>query len=156
MINVKKGTGHSLSQSDWRGKGTVDPITRVFTPVVVAGQVVSRTGGVDAIVLGVGTIGDQIGFAVTNSVEGDAIESGKIGAYALDGNSVIETDQVLETINTTNFPYGAPVYAVVGGSNAGLVSKLASSNVLVGRVDGIRTIFVGQTPHTLLGIKLTA
>jgi len=171
MINVKKGTAHSLAQSDFIGTVSVDPITRIATPAIVAGQIVSRTGAptmvtnglnqdsTGPIVLGIGTLGDQWGFAVTTTTEGDAIESGKVGAYAPDGNSVIETDQVVSgtAITPGNFPFGTPVYAYVGtGGNAGFLTLTSSGNQLVGHVDSIRTIFVGQTPYTLLGVKLTA
>lgn len=164
MINIKKGSAHSLGQSDWLGTVQVDAITRVVTPTIVAGQIVSRHGDSAAVVSGLGALTDQVGFAVTDSSEGDAKESKKIGAYALDGSSTVETDQVVETINTTNFPYGAPVYAYTGTNTAGYVGKVSKDelhdtsvhNLKIGTVDAIRTVYVGQTPHTLLGIKLTA
>lgn len=151
MINVKKGTAHGLQQSDFIGTVTVDPITRAVTPVLVQGQIVHKHATTGAMVLGLtSATAEAPGFCLSNTVEGDVIESGKAGAYNLDGNSIIETDQVFDTINTTNFPNGAPVYAIVGSSNAGSVTMTATSNKLVGTVDGIRTI----RGTTVLGIKL--
>jgi hypothetical protein len=156
MINIKKGTGHSLAQSDFLGTVTVDPITRAVTPTIVAGQIVSKTGSSDAIVSGIDNLTDQVGFAITDTSEGDAKESKKVGAYALDGNTVVETDQVVESVDYTNFPHGAPVYAVVGNTNRGKVTADDGSgdNLLIGTTDSIRTVYVGQTPYTVLGIKL--
>ncbi len=162
MINVKKGTAHSLLQSDFTGTLTVNAITRVAVTTglgvaVTAGQIVSKTGSSGAIVKGLGAVTDQVGFAVTTSTEGDAIESGKIGAYALDGNSIIGTDQVYDSIDYTNFPYGSKVYAIVAiesDATAGKVTKTSTSNLLVGTTDSISTVYVGQTATTLLNIKL--
>jgi hypothetical protein len=172
MINIKKGTAHSLQQSDFTGSLSFsDPFNRVPTVNVTAGQIVSVTGAPTQntdgsavpppIVLGLGALTDKVGFAVTNTNEGDAIESQRVGAIALDGNSVIETDQVVSgvTLSGANFPYGAPVYAIVGtGATAGFVTNTSNTgaNKLVGTVDGIRAVFVGQTAYTLLGIKLAA
>jgi hypothetical protein len=132
MINVKKGTAHSLQQSDIRGKAPA-------AGGVVAGMVCYlNTSG--AIIKGAVPNGSTgiVGFAINDSVDGDVIESGKIALYQLDGNSIIETDQVSNTANSTNFPIGKAVYVEPA---TGLITTTAASNAgPIGWVEGIRNL----------------
>lgn len=145
MINVKKGNAHSLRQTDYRG---TNPNPNQYTgsgTVITAGELCYiNSSGVVA-----GTPASATaclkGFAINNSYDGDAIESGKIALYALDGSSVIETDQVdltadsVAAINTTNYPVGTPVYP--SSATVGLVSKTAGTGAYatpIGWVEGVR------------------
>lgn len=149
MINVKKGTAHSLQQSDFIGEAKANE-------AVVAGMLVLEDANGDIVKAGAtasATPTDAVnvakyGFAINTQADGDVIESGKIGAYALDGNSVIETDQVAETINASNFPVGEPIIPDVTAT--GLVRSYAANGKVIGYADGIRTI----RGTTVLAIKL--
>lgn len=151
MINFRKGPGHSLMQTDFVGSAKTDE-------GVVAGMLVAKnTSGEIVKLTTLTTAADagQVGFAITNQSEGDAIESGKIGAIALDGGSVIETDQF--TGSYTIADIGKAVIA--DGSTAGKVKAVAHGSVSTGRIlgtvyDAPRSIYVGFTPTTVLPIKL--
>lgn len=154
MLNVRKGPAHSLGQTDFVG-------TLVTDEGVVAGMLVRRnsTGGIVKVTtLTTAAESSQVGFAITTQSEGDAIESGKIGALALDGGSIIETDQV--TTDYSAFTAADIGKAVVAdGSTAGKVKVVAHGSVSTSRVIGIvaevpRNVFVGFTAHLLLPIKL--
>jgi hypothetical protein len=115
------------------------------------------------------------GFAINNQTAGDVIESGVIGVYALDGHSVIETDQAKDEITSSTYPVGAPLTAEAG---TGLVKVVtvssnapATTDKIIGYVEGIRQI-PGRTQTvtnpvtgrsttvqgvtTVLGIKLAS
>jgi hypothetical protein len=145
MINFKKGPALSLHQVNYIGAAKTNE-------GVVAGMVVEidpTTKQVVKSTIGSGEVTGLYGFAINNQSSGDVIESGKIGVYALDGASVVETDQVLETINETNFPIGALVSAA-----SGLVTKEVVGKA-IGQVEGIRVIPRGSEPSvTVLGVKL--
>ena len=142
MINVRKGTAHSLQQSDVRGYDSGS---------IVAGMI-CNLGNDGYIYKGnENNTGDShglIGFAINNSTDGDAIESGKVGLYTLDGNSIVETDQVdlatdsASSINLTDYPIGTMLFA--SDANRGLVSKThvhgeePDDNVVIGWVAGVR------------------
>ena len=155
MINARKGPAHSLGQTDFIG-------SLYASEGVVAGMLVYKTtAGEIRKVATIGSTDAQVGFAVTNQDEGDAIESNKIGAYALDGGSVIETDQFTGTYTASDV--GKPV---IYSGTAGKVKAVASSTLatgganvgakVVGKVfDAPRSIFVGQTAVTVLPIKLS-
>lgn len=153
MINVRKGTAHSLAQTDFTGAAKT-------SEGVVAGMLVAKDTSGDIVKLTTLTTAaeaGQVGFALTNQDEGDAIESGKIGVYALDGGSVIETDQFTGTYTIADI--GKAVIA--DGSTAGKVKAVAHGSVSTGRVlgtvyDAPRSIFVGFTAITVLPIKLGA
>lgn len=131
MINIKKGTAHSLSQSDLVGKAKA-------AEAVVAGMLVHIDSSGD-IIKGVTSQGvaDTLGFAINNQTDGDVIESGKIGYLLLDGNSVIETDQAAATINASNYPVGT---RLAGDTTTGLVKAWASGDRVIGYVEGIRSL----------------
>ena len=151
MINVKKGTALGLSQSDF--VGTVNTGEGVVAGMLVnlnsSGQVVKSGAAASA------TITDAVntnryGFAINNQTDGDVIESGKIGVYSLDGNSVIETDQTAATVTLTNYPLGSSVCPAA--TNTGQVRALVANGKTIGTVDGIRSIH----GTALLAIKLAA
>jgi hypothetical protein len=66
--------------------------------------------------------GEVWGFAINSQTAGDVIESGKIGIFALDGASVIETDKFTNTAGgttgagSTGFVPGKYVSADVNGN----------------------------------------
>lgn len=152
MINARKGNAHSLAQTDFTGSLKTDE-------GVIAGQLVRKnaTGQIEKVpASGTSALTEVslVGFAVTNQNEGDAIESKKIGVYALDGGSVIETDQFEGTVVAADVGK-----YVVQGVAAGKVKVVATvtTEVVLGKVyDAPRSIFVGQTPVTVLPIKLKA
>jgi hypothetical protein len=130
MINFKKGTGHSLAQSD-------KAVAAKAGEGVVAGMLVNIDTG--EVVKGVTSQGaaNTLGFAINNQTDGDVINSGKIGVLLLDGNSVIETDQVELAINSTNYPVGT---RLAGDTTTGKVKTWSSGDRIVGYVEGIRTL----------------
>lgn len=154
MINVRKGSAHSLAQTDFIGAAKT-------SEGVVAGMLVRKDSSGDIVKVTTLTTAAEsgiVGFAVTNQDEGDAIESGKIGVYALDGGSVIETDQV--TTSLSGLGAGDVGKAVVAdGSTAGKVKVVAHGSVSTSRIIGTvydvpRNIFVGFTGTLVLPIKL--
>jgi hypothetical protein len=153
MINIRKGQGHSLLQTD-----LVLPVTTGVT--VVAGMVVSPNTSTGSIQLG-GSASSLFGFAVNSSTDSDVLAAGSIGMITLDGDTVVETDQVYDAITSGNFPLGAPVYPQTG--NTGLVTMTNTVAKVLGYVYSIRqlpgtSIVVNgvkvQGPTTVLGIKL--
>ena len=159
-INVRKGNAHSLAQTDFVG-------TLVTSEGVEAGHLVYKnaTGGIEKLekldnaTRGSATnlVADTVllGFAVTTQAEGDAIESGKIGVYALDGGSVIETDKFTGTVVAADI--GKPVVQDSNSGSDGNVCVVASGTTerIIGYVFDIpRNIFVGQTAVSVLPIKL--
>jgi hypothetical protein len=153
MINIRKGPGHSLLQTDL----AVPNNTAIN---VVAGMVVrqDRTSGL--IALG-GATTDLFGFALNSSTDSDVLASGVIGFQLLDGGTVVETDQVYDAITSSNFPVGAPVYPETG--NTGLVTMTNTVARVLGYVYSIRQLpgtlitvngVQVQGPTTVLGIKL--
>lgn len=131
MINTKKGTAHSLQQSDLRGlaKAAEGVVAGMLCHINASGQVIKgvTAQGVD----------DVLGFAINNQADGDVIESGRIALYALDGNSVIETDQTDEDITASNYPTGT---RLAGDLATGLVKVWESGDRVIGYVEGIRAL----------------
>ena len=128
MINFKKGPALSLGQSDKVAK----PATGAE---IEAGHVVSIASNGEA-TLGVSDPAGLLGFAITNVTDGDAIESGKIGVYLLDGATVVETDKAAAEINSTNFAVGAAVTA----NEDGEVAVATEGDRVIGYVEGIRNL----------------
>jgi hypothetical protein len=135
MINFKKGSALSLHQVNYVGSPTT---------TVTAGQVVrvTQTGSGYATVTP-GNLTDRnnattlLGFAINSSTQGDSIESGKVGVFALDGGSVIETDQFDATsLPPATVTAGTPVTA----GTDGLVYAWSSGNKVIGWVEGVRSI----------------
>jgi hypothetical protein len=149
MINFKKGPALSLHQVNYIGSAKAGEN-------VVAGMVVAINGSnqvVKATITDNANDKDGIyGFAINNQAAGDVIESGKIGVYALDGASVVETDQTTADIDATNYPLGSFVSAT-----AGKVAPVANgfAGKVIGHVEGIRSIPRGSEPSvTVLAVKL--
>jgi hypothetical protein len=167
MINFKKGPALSLHQVNYIGKAKNNE-------GVVAGMVVTINGDGQVVKP---TIADSaadkdllLGFAINNQSAGDVIESGVIGVYALDGASVIETDQTEPAVITpTDFPVGARLSVVTG---TGKVCKVANTYAgqIIGQVEGIRSIpgtvqtltdnngnpYKVQLSTTVLAVKLSS
>jgi hypothetical protein len=143
MINVKKGSAHSLQQTDYRG---INPNPSQYTgagTVITAGELVYLNAGVVTAVptTGGATLVGLKGFAINNSYDGDAIESQKIAVYALDGSSILETDQVDGTINASNYPIGTALYpSATTAGNVGATNGTAGNAwpAPIGWVEGIR------------------
>lgn len=103
MINFKKGPALSLHQTNY--------VAPVGPETITAGMVVRisganglayrgfSNGSGGTITAGLGNLaaGGIYGIAINSSTSGDSIESGKIGIYALDGATVLETDQYTGT-----------------------------------------------------------
>jgi hypothetical protein len=158
MINFKKGTGHSLAQSDRIAKPKAGD-------AIVAGMLVkvnTTTSEVEKPIANpddsTHLVGDLVGFAINNQTDGDVIESGKLGFIMLDGNSVIETDQSDVAINSTNYPVGT---RVVGGETPGKVKPWAAATAgrILGYVEGIRNLqsteSINQNYLNLAGATVT-
>jgi len=151
MINAKKGPAHSLQQTDFVGNAKTGE-------AVVAGMLVRLDSNGDIVKAGAAasaTATDAVnaslyGFAANNQTDGDVIESGKIGAYALDGASVIETDQAVATITTGNYPVGTQI--IPDATATGLVRAYVANGKVIGTVESIRNI----RGTAMVAIKLAA
>jgi hypothetical protein len=170
MINFKKGPALSLHQINYIGKA-------VSGQAVVAGMVVrlNNNSGTVEVLKGSSDSSPDLnaiyGFAINNQDAGDVIESGVIGVYALDGASVIETDQAAATINYTNYPIGSLLTTNTSGQVVKASDQTSLTAVkIIGQVEGIRTIpgnvqsltdnngnaFKVQGTTTVLGVKLAS
>ena len=145
MINIRKGTGLSLAQSDKVGLAKAGN-------AVVAGMLVylDSSGYVTAVPAETNsaTIASTIlGFALNTQAntgadpaiyagDGDVVSSGKIGMILLDGSSVIETDQYSGAITT--FAVGTKVYAAATSETVGTITATSSSGRLIGYVYDVR------------------
>jgi hypothetical protein len=173
MINVKKGILHSLQQTDYRGTNP-NPAAYGSGTALYAGMFcyITAAGAVAVVpTTATGTSSFLRGFAINNNFDGDAIESKTIALYALDGASIIETDQVdlladgggttPLALTAANYPIGTALYAsTLAQSNptAGLVSKLPGtsglpSTQIIGWVQGIRFL-QNCTPYPV-GVSAT-
>jgi hypothetical protein len=174
MINFKKGPALSLHQVNYVGKPDLSDNTP--STGIVAGMVVRvNTDGT----IGTGSTGTLatdketlFGFAINNQLSGDVIEAGVIGVYALDGASVIETDQYADdyaeyTIGTpvsTNtagkiitvaHDYAGKIIGWVEGTRD-LPGKASSITTLTNQVTGAPTgrSFTYQSPAKVVSVKL--
>jgi hypothetical protein len=133
MINFKKGPALSLHQVNYVGN---------VSGTVIAGQIVrveQQGSGIATVTAGnTATTNTEslLGFAINSSTAGDSIESGKVGVFALDGASVIETDQVDSGINLSTIAAGT---ALTAGTD-GKVKDWNTGDRLIGWVEGVRTI----------------
>ena len=159
-VQAKKGNAHSLAQTDFVGSlyasEGVDAGHLVYKTTTGA---IRKVGKLDNATRGSATnkVADSVllGFAVTTQSEGDAIESGKIGAYALDGGSVIATSYFTGSVVAADV--GKPVVQDSSTGADGNVCVVASGTTerIIGYVfDVPYNIFVGQTPISVLPIKL--
>lgn len=170
-INVRKGTGHSLVQTDAVGALKAAEGVDAGMFVFIDGSDVDATTGLGKVkkvlpldnatrASATNKVGKSVlvGFAVTTQAEGDAIESGKIGIYVPDGGTVIETSYFVG--NYTVADIGKPIVQAANGSAAGTVTVITdaaavtSAERIIGLVYGApRNIFVGQTAISVLPIK---
>ena len=159
-INVRKGSAHSLTQTDFVG-------TIKSGEGVDAGHLVMKNSNGEIVKAPTNWSANDglIGFAITSQAEGDAIASGKIGVYALDGGSVIETSYFVGSVTSAMIgDYVVPDSDAAGHTGtAGYVKVVqsrtdaAAINLIIGKVyDAPRTIYVGQSSVTVLPIKLAA
>jgi hypothetical protein len=165
MINFKKGPALSLHQVNYVGKPASGE-------GIVAGMVVRYDTATSTWKKGAASstaaINAQYGFAINSQDAGDAIESGAIGIYALDGMSVIETDQFSGVIS--DYVVGAPVSVGTDGKIKTITvtnNAPASTDKIIGYVEGTRDLpgratsttidgrtFTYPSNTTVLGIKL--
>lgn len=155
MINIRKGSGLSLLQTDRTGN-----VATVGTIVQGSGVRLDPTTG--DVLLGASASPtpktDLLGFAINNDTDGDVIASGQLGMYLLNGGDVVETDQTAATITATNYPVGQ----VVTINTSGQVAVAGGSDIIIGQVDGIRQLPTLLTVNNVqvqgfenvLGIKL--
>lgn len=152
MINFKKGPALSLHQVNYLGKAEAGE-------GVIAGMIVEINGDGKVVkASAAGTAADKAklyGFAINNQDSGDVIESGVIGVYALDGASVVETDQIADDFS--DYTVGKLVAAEDG---TGLIKTIATnaSDRAIGQVEGSRTlpgkvetVTVGGVDHKVQG-----
>lgn len=161
MINFKKGPALSLRQTNFVAKA-------VAGQNVEAGHVVrlNDNAGVVEVLKGAAaspaTSAAIYGFAINDQTSGDVIESGKLGVYALDGASVVETDKVEGSISSASYPIGTALTVHTNGN----VKAAGEGDKVIGWVEGIRslpgkvvTLESGQKIQgsvTFLGIKLNS
>ena len=171
-LNIKKGTAHSLQQSDKIGnaKAGAAAVAGMLVHIDSNGDIIKGVSGSS----GTFGVGDLIGFAIQTQTDGDVLESGKLGYYQLDGNSVIETDPAAAALTAGNYPVSP---ALTGHGTAGTVQTAAAGDKVIGYVEGIRTLPVEaslsqnyqnvagatktntsyqQTTKAFLGIKLAS
>lgn len=168
MINFKKGPALSLHQVNYVGKPDLNDENLPATGIV-AGMVVRVNTDTT---IGVGSTGTPavdkatlFGFAINNQNSGDVIEAGVIGVYALDGSSVIETDQYAD--DYADYTIGTPVSTNAEGKIITVAHDYAGK--ILGWVEGTRDLpgkasssvqlstgrnFTYQSPAKVVGIKL--
>lgn len=165
MINFKKGPALSLHQVNYVGKPASGE-------GIVAGMVVRYDAASSTWKKGASAspapIDAQYGFAINSQDAGDVIEAGAIGVYALDGMSVIETDQFAGVIG--DYIVGAPVSVGTDGKIKTVTvssNNPATTDRIIGYVEGTRALpgraasttidgrtFTYPSNTTVLGIKL--
>lgn len=152
MINFKKGPALSLHQTNY-----VAPVDIT----VEAGMVVRIDSVTGKVALTTAGNANAIwGFAINSSTSGDVIEAGKLGVYALDGATVLETDQY---VTSDTFTPGVSVYS----NGAGKLTTTAGSERVIGQVvenvhtlenkktsTGANGVYNFQTSVNVISIKL--
>lgn len=133
MISFLKGPAYSLGQSDWRGNVAT-------SGSIVQGSVVRLDATTGNVLLGSSVTtelpgtADLLGLALNADTDGDVLESGKIGAIAFDGISVIQTDQVSGTISASNYPIGTPLTV---NSSGVFTTGTVGTHKILGIVEGV-------------------
>jgi hypothetical protein len=101
MINFKKGPALSLHQTNYVATPaetiTAGMVVRISSADGKAYKGFSDGSGGTIAGISANASGNIFGFAINSSTSGDVIESGKIGIYALDGATALETDQYVGT-----------------------------------------------------------
>ena len=135
MINFKKGPALSLHQTNYvAGVGpesiTAGMVVRIGTDGLAYRGFSNGAATPAAIASGAGNLGSNgiYGVAINSSVSGDVIEAGKIGVYALDGATVIETDQ-FDATNRIAYTVGKFVTTDVAGRFIVIADALATGQV---------------------------
>lgn len=153
MINFKKGPALSLHQTNFVASVGPESITAGMVVRIDPNGVAYRgfsngAASPTAITSGLGdkASGFFYGIAINSSTSGDVIESGKIGVYALDGASVIETDQYTGTPTV-----GQYVTTNVAGQLVAITDATAAVADAQTGTDGPSKIIgqVVETVHTL-------
>ena len=159
MINFKKGPALSLNQVNYLGDAVSGQgiVAGMVVQVNGSGQIVKPTIAGDATDKAL-----LLGFAINNQTDGDVTESGTIGVYALDGASVVETDQYSGAIS--GFTPGVLVAAQTGtGKIVAVASNYAGK--VIGQVEAVRTLpgvtqvingYSVQGSITVVGVKLAS
>ena len=153
MINFKKGPALSLHQVNYVGKPGADQ-------GIVAGMVVRFDAATSTWKKGAAAspaaIDSQYGFAINSQDAGDVIEAGAIGVYALDGMSVIETDQFAGVY--TDYAVGTPVSVGTDGKVKTVTvtsNNPATTDRIIGYVEGSRELPGRAVDTTIDGRKFT-
>jgi hypothetical protein len=158
MINFKKGPALSLRQTNYIGKPVAGNAIEAghVVRVVLNGNVTEVARGANS---GTGAVPGNVllGFAINDQTDGDVIESGKIGVFALDGASVVETDKYESAVATAAI--GTPLTT----NDNGNLTTIAASGTnagsrIVGWLEGVRTLPRGanSSPVTFVAVKLNA
>ena len=160
MINVRKGNLHSLAQADLVGYQQSGIVAGMIVNIDSNGYVNAGAQPTNSVTSG-GSVGVR-GFAINTSAQpttnstiqqalpqysyvgdGDVVDSNKISVYTLDGNSIIETDQVdpadnsgTAAINSTIYPVGTALYSSSNTNALGTVTKAATSTGTGGIANG--------------------
>jgi hypothetical protein len=160
MINFKKGPALSLHQVNYVGKPAPSDAQ------IIAGQVVRvEDDGVHIGAVSSAAPNALYGFAINSYNSGDVIEAGVIGVYALDGHSVIETDQF--TGVASDYTIGTQVTATTDGK---ITPVTSGSQKVLGQVEGSRELpgkwatttltggraFTYPANTTVVGVKLSS
>jgi hypothetical protein len=157
MINFKKGPALSLHQVNYVAPIGPESITAgMVVRISAADGLVYRgfsNGASPAVAITSGTgqygSGAVYGIAINSSTSGDVIESGKIGVYALDGATVLETDQYVGTPTVgqyvTTDAAGQLVAIADYGATGAQIADLTTTGVDNKKVIGQ----VIETVHTL-------
>lgn len=131
MINILKGTGQTLQQSDHtvlKGAHTI-----------VAGMVINDAAGTADLGASATLLS---GFALNNSTDSDVKASGRISILLLDGQSVVETDQVDVANSGNHIP--TTIGQVIFAGSDGLIGT-DSGGIAIGQYAGSRTnLYVGN------------
>jgi hypothetical protein len=161
MLNVRKGTLHSLAQADMVGYQQPGIVAGMIVNIDSNGYVNAGAQPTNSVTSG-GSVGVR-GFAINTSAQpttnvaiqqalpqysysgdGDVLDSNKISVYTLEGNSIIETDQVdpadnggVAAINSSVYPVGIALYSSLNANALGTVTKTANGTA-IGWVVGIR------------------
>jgi hypothetical protein len=171
MINFKKGPALSLHQVNYvaaPGSGVTGIEAGHVVRIQADGKVYKGFAANDTEAADGSAI---YGFAINSQSAGDVIESGKIGVYALDGASVIETDKFTNTAGgstgagSAGFVPGKYVSADVNGNlvivadpgavvtQTGGPTSATTGQKIIGQVVEASRSLPGKVTATLNGVQ---
>lgn len=165
MINFKKGPALSLHQVNYVA-APGNAVTGIEAGHVVRIEADGKVykGAATGAPTGQWNPDAIFGFAINNQSAGDVIESGKIGVYALDGASVIETDKF--TGSASSYVPGKYVGANTDGTimiinAAGGIDDTDTTNTLstidtpkiIGQVVEASRTLPGKVTSTVNGVQ---